>query len=90
MCIAVRRILEAAESREFLAVPAECVFEALKIPMTSNNREVFERHSTQINGASITDIFGAVFIDPIAREGSLLIPVDWKRYEMIHGTLKKM
>ena len=56
--------------------------------MTSNNREFLKRHFTQINGAtiggpasaSIMDIFGAVIIDPIPREGGLLIPVDWKRY----------
>ena len=38
MCIeAVRRVLETAQSREFLDVPVECILEALKITMTSNN-----------------------------------------------------
>ena len=30
--------------------------------------------------ASVTDIFGAVFIDPVAKEGVSFIPGDWKRY----------
>ena len=89
MCIeAVRRVLETAQSREFLEVPVECILEALKITMTSNNGEFLKRHFTQINGAtiggpasaSVTDIFGAVFIDPVAKEEGPLIPGDWKRY----------
>ena len=59
-------------------MPVECILEALKITMTSNNGEFLKRHFTQINGAtiggpasaSIMDIFGAVFIDPVAKEGS--------------------
>ena len=89
MCIeAVRRVLETAQSREFLEVPVECILETLKITMTSNNGEFLKRHFTQINGATIggpasasaTDIFGAVFIDPVPREGGPLFPVDWKQY----------
>ena len=88
MCIeAVRRVLETAQSREFLEVPVECILEALKITMTSNNGEFLKRHFTQINGAttggptsaSVTDIFGAVFIDPVAKEIGNGIG-------MIHGT----
>ena len=30
--------------------------------------------------ASVTDIFGAIFIDPVAKAGGPLIPSDWKRY----------
>ena len=56
--------------------------------MTSNNGEYLKSHFTQINGtttggpasASVTDIFGAVFLDPVARKAGPLIPVDWKRY----------
>ena len=43
MCIeAVRRVLETAQSREFLEVPVECILEALKITMTSNNGKSME------------------------------------------------
>ena len=56
--------------------------------MTSNNGEFLKRHFTQINGAtiggpasaSVTDIIEAVFIDPVAKEGVLFIPGEWKRY----------
>ena len=87
MCIeAVRRVLETSQSREILEVPVECLLEGLKITMTSNNEEYLKRHFTQINGAriwgpasaSVRDIFGAVFIDPVAKEGGPLIPGDWK------------
>ena len=68
-------------------MPVECILEALKITMTSNNGEFLKRHFTQINratiggqaSASITDIFGAV-LDPVARKGGPLIPGDWKWY----------
>ena len=78
MCIeAVRRVLETAQSREFSEVPVECISEGLKITMTSNNGKFLKRHYTHINGAriggrgsaSVTDIFGAGFIDPVAKEG---------------------
>ena len=77
-------------------MPVECILEALKITMTSNNGEFFKRHFTQMNGAtiwgpasaSIMDIFGAVFIDPVAKEG---IPLFQEighgiSIRMIHGT----
>ena len=95
MCIeAVRRVLETAQSREFLEVPVECILEALKITMTSNNGEFLKRHFTQINGAtiggpasaSVTDIFGAVFIDPVAKEGVPLFQEIGNGIGMIHGT----
>ena len=43
---------------------------------------------TQSNGAtiggpelaSVIDIFGAIFIDPVAKAGGPFIPSDWKRY----------
>ena len=89
MCIeAVRRVLETAQSTEFLEVPVECILEALKTTMTSNNGEFLRRYFTQINGAtiggpasaSVTNIFGVVFMDPVAKEGGPLISGDWKRY----------
>ena len=30
--------------------------------------------------ASVTDIFGAVYIDPVAEKGGPFAPKDWKRY----------
>ena len=30
--------------------------------------------------ASVTDIFGAVYIDQVAKNGGPFIPKDWKRY----------
>ena len=50
---AVRRVLETAQSKEFVEVPVECILEALKITMTSNNGEFLKRRFTQINGATI-------------------------------------
>ena len=79
MCIeAVRRVTETTQTRDFLEVPVECILEPLRITITSNNGEFLKRHFTQISGAktggpasaSVTDIFGAVFIDPVAWEGS--------------------
>ena len=95
MCIeAVRRVLEAAQSREFLEVPVECILEALKITMTSNNGECFKRHFTQVNGASVggpasasvTNIFLVMFIDPVAKEGVPLFQEIGNGIGMIHGT----
>ena len=79
---------------EFLEVPVECILETLKITMTSNNEEFLKRHFTQINGAtiggpasaSVTDIFGAVFIDPVAKEGVPLFQEIGNGIGMIHGT----
>ena len=67
----------------------ECIQEALAITMSSNNGTFNGKFVTQINGATIggpesastTDIFGAIHIDTVAREGDgSLIPQDWKRY----------
>ena len=66
----------------------ECIQEALAITMSSNNGTFNGKFFTQINGATIegpesasTDIFGAVHIDTVAREGDgSLIPQDWKPY----------
>ena len=56
--------------------------------MSSNNTKFEGRFSTQSNGAtiggsksaSVTDIFGAILIDPVAKAGGPFIPSDWKRY----------
>ena len=71
-----------------LEVPIECVLEALEITMSSNNGSFANNFFTQVNGAtiggpesaSVTDIFGAVYIDPIAKNGGPFVPKEWKRY----------
>ena len=87
MCIeAVREVVEENQQLD-LGVLVECVLEALKITMSSNNGK-FDNNFTQINGAtiggpesaSVTDIFGAVNIDPVAKNGGPIVPTDWKRY----------
>ena len=75
-------------------MPVECILEALKIAMTSNNGEFLKRPFTQINGAtiggpalaSVRDIFGAIFIDPVAKEGVPLFQEIGNGIGMIHGT----
>ena len=68
----------------------ECIQEALAITMSSNNGTFNGKFFTQINGATIggpeststTDIFGAIHIDTLAREGDgSIIPQDGKRYK---------
>ena len=70
-----------------LKVPTESIIEALEITMSSNNTKFRGRFFTQSNGAtiggpesaSVTDIFGATFIDPVAKVKGPFIPSDWKR-----------
>ena len=69
-------------------------FRGIKNNHASNNGECLKRHFTQINGAtiggpasaSVTDIFGAVFIDPVAKEGVPLFQEIGNSIRMIHGT----
>ena len=71
-----------------LEVPIECVLEALEITMSSNNGSFANHFFTQVNeatiggpeSASVTDIFGAVYIDPVAKNGGPFVPKKWKRY----------
>jgi hypothetical protein len=57
-------------------IDKDCILEAVKITMSCNNVEYHNRHFTQINGAtiggpnsaSVTDIFGAIFIDKVIEE----------------------
>ena len=67
----------------------ECILEALEVTMSSNNGNLLDRNFTQISGATIEDpdlasvtyIFGAIYIDRVVDEGnSQLHPSDWKRY----------
>ena len=88
MCInAVKRVVE-ENAQIDLEVPIECVLEALEITMSSNNGSFVNNFFTQVNGAtiggpesaSVTDIFGAVYIDPVAKNGGPFVPKEWKRY----------
>ena len=88
MCInSVRKVIEENPQID-LEVPLECVLEALEITMSSNNGSFANNFFTQFNGAtiggpesaSVTDIFGAVYIDPVAKNGGSFVPKDWKRY----------
>ena len=88
MCIeTVRKVVEENQHLD-LGVPVECVLEALEITMSSNNGKFANNFFTQINGAtiggpesaSVTDIFGAVYIDPVAKSGGPIVPTDWKRH----------
>ena len=68
--------------------PTECITEAIKIVMSSNNCEFQEEHYTQINGATIggpgsassTNIFRAVFIDEPALNEGLFEPLEFCGY----------
>ena len=66
----------------------QCITEALAITMSSNNGEVEGHHFIQLDGAtiggpesaSVKDIFGGKFIEPIVKSGEPLEPKFWKRY----------
>ena len=88
MCInAVKKVVEDNPQVD-LGVPVDCVLEALELTMSSNNGEFRNNFFTQINGAtiggpesaSVTDIFGAVYVDPVAERSGPFAPTEWKRY----------
>ena len=88
MCInAVRKVVDDS-SQVDLGVLVDCVLEALEITMSSNQGKFRNNFFTQINGAtiggpesaSVTDIFGAVYVDPVAERGGPFAPTKWKRY----------
>ena len=75
MCIeAIKRVLQTYPHID-LKVPTESIIEALEITVSSNNTKFGGRFFTQANGAtiggpesaSVTDIFGASFIDSVAK-----------------------
>ena len=87
MCInAVKKVVEDNPQID-LGVPVDCVLEALEITMPSNCGEFRNNFFTQINGAtiggpesaSVTDIFGVVYVDPVAEKGGAFAPTEWKR-----------
>ena len=94
LCIeAVRKALDKWKPR-WSKRRKECICEAVEITMTSNNGCIAGQYFMQIDGAtiggpdsaSITDIFGGQFIDPVAEwgmktnAGEILKPLGWNRY----------
>ena len=85
MCIeSVDKLLDTREEDK----PAkDCILDALRITMSSNNCEFVGRHFTQRDGAtiggpesaSVTDIYGAVFIDRKILK-VMNDTEDWRRY----------
>ena len=75
-------------TRKYNYPSTECILEAIGITMTSNSTKFSNRFFTQIDGAtigspdsgSITDIFGAVFIDKKFMEECPRKPDNYKRY----------
>ena len=97
MCIeAVRKVVEENQQLD-LGVPVEYVLEELEITISSNNGKFVNSFFTQFNGAttggpesaSILDIFGAVYIDLVAKNGGPIVPTDWKRYRIIRLISRK-
>ena len=78
MCLeAIKKALDKYQPKMSILRKA-CIFEAVQITMTSNNGCIAGQFCMQINGAtmgggldsaSITDIFGGQFIDPVAERG---------------------
>ena len=77
LCLqAVKKILD-DKATALPEINKECILEALSITMSSYNGQFQEKLFTQIEGAtiggpdsaSVTDIFGAVYIDEVARQG---------------------
>ena len=74
----VRKVVEDNQQLD-LGVLVECVLEALEINVSSNNVRFANNFFTQINGATIggtesagvTNIFRAVYIDPVAKNRGL-------------------
>ena len=66
----------------------QCILDALAITMTSNSCNFMGKYFTQVDGAtiggpesaSVTDIYGAVFIDSKIEENIINENEDWKRY----------
>ena len=86
MCIeAVGKLLD---TREVNNPVKESILEALQITMSSNNCQFLNEYFTQIDGAtiggpesaSVTDIYGAVYIDQVIEDNIINTNEDWKRY----------
>ena len=85
MCIQAVKKVVTQYPEHVLEVPIDCILEALRITMSTSTGKFGNRFYTQINGATIggpdsanvTDIFGAVYMDPKAIQVG---EKDWKRY----------
>ena len=83
---AIKRVLQ-ADPHIDLKVQTESIIEAQEITMSSNNTKFGDRFFTQSNGATKggpesargTDIFGAIFMDSVAKAGEPFIPSDSKK-----------
>ena len=87
-CIeAVEWVLNEADERS--VADNRSILEAVELTMTSNNCSFLGKHFTQIDGAtiggsaavSITDIFGAKFIDKVIYEKCPYDIDEYKRYQ---------
>ena len=86
MCI--KAVGELLDTRDSNIPPKNCILDALKITMSSNNCQFLNEYFTQIDGAtiggpesaSVTDIYGAVFIDKVIENNIINENEDWKRY----------
>ena len=85
---AVKKILD-DKATGLSEINKVCILEALSITMSSYNGQFQEKRFTQIvaatiggpESASVTDIFGAVYIDEVGKQGDgSLKPSDWCRY----------
>ena len=87
-----QRCLKAVEQRlnsRILTSPStECILEALQITMSSNSAVFDSRFFTQIDGAtigspdsgSVTDIFGAIYIDDVLEKDCPIPPENYGRF----------
>ena len=83
---AIVRVL--SESEEIIISDNNCILEAIELTMTSNNCSFLGKHFTQIDGAtiggpnagSVTDIYGAEYIDKIIYEECPFDMEEYKRY----------
>ena len=90
MCIQAVEKVVTQYPEHVLEMPVDCILEALRITMWTNTGKPGNMFYTQINGAtiggtesaSVTDIFGAKYTDPIAIQVGAK---DIKRYR--DGTL---
>ena len=83
---AISKVLDEREGDSL--IDKQCILEAVELTMTSNNCTFLERHFTQIDGAtiggpnsgSVTDIFGAEYIDQKIYQDCPYNVSEYKRY----------
>ena len=77
-----------SESEEIIISDNNCILKAIELTMTSNNSSFLGKHFTQIDGftiggpnaGSVTDIYGAEYIDKIMYEECPFDIEEYKRY----------